>query len=914
MKKPLETFRVVMILLACVLCSAQFAQPYPAFSNSEPFLDFSPSYTLVKDDVSFTVELSLTNCPAFSFFDLVVVYNASILEALNASISLQWAGFVSINDTAGTVELYSYSNTTYLSGNLTLGEIMFRSVAPGNSTLQFLMSKVGVPPDYYISLGIQEGSVEVVALNITIATTSRFYYPNQNITAFGNITVAGTQLDSLIGIEVRTPENESIAMRVVTSGYIPPDTPWKVNVTDFYPVDENGGRVDTFIAGLQARFRVTVQNLSNETLPICFAVNLYDSYGGTVGVATSKGIVAPNSETSWYSLIFVPSKTFNGTATAIAGVFSGRPSEGGHPYCIEKTTNVKILSTVTTYPQISASNETFHAGFNLTFRLPLTSMRVVSMGEFRVFAGAMYRGLDINATTRIAYVNLVVNAVDPNANYTTIQAAINAANNTNGIYVAQGIYNENVVINKPAMTIIGDYDNSTIVDGHAIDNAIHVTAPYARVINLHAVNSGAEADHNSGIKVSSINCDLRDNTVRNNVNGISIENSSLSVSEPTRIFENNVYSNTFGIFIGNASNYTRVFENKIHNNTCGISLDNTNYTSISINLVVNNTVGLQLASAAFSEIAENNLVSNNQGAVLEGLLSHNNTLRSNEILANQIGIKLHLAINNSVIDNNIANNAEFGVQILDADYNGIQGNDFIGNGVQAYSNATTSRFDNGYPAGGNYWSDYGGVDVFTGAYQNVTGSDGIGDAPYSFQRDSSDYFPFVKPSYWQDIGVTDLFSKTVFAWNYSSEISLRLVNYGTSLQISNVTLYCNDTVIGMQTITMEGRNFRAVIFNRWNGSGLALGNYSLIAQVTPYQLDMNMTNNQITLGIVLTIPGDVNGDFKVKPQDLNALLVAYGSPSNPEAPYNPNADIDDDGKIGPNDLNILLNHYGQPHP
>lgn len=39
-------------------------------------------------------------------------------------------------------------------------------------------------------------------------------------------------------------------------------------------------------------------------------------------------------------------------------------------------------------------------------------------------------------------------------------------------------------------------------------------------------------------------------------------------------------------------------------------------------------------------------------------------------------------------------------------------------------------WDNDYPSGGNYWSDYKGFDYFSGPYLNETGSDGIGDMPH----------------------------------------------------------------------------------------------------------------------------------------------------------------------------------------
>jgi len=44
--------------------------------------------------------------------------------------------------------------------------------------------------------------------------------------------------------------------------------------------------------------------------------------------------------------------------------------------------------------------------------------------------------------------------------------------------------------------------------------------------------------------------------------------------------------------------------------------------------------------------------------------------------------------------------------------------------------AFNTTLDVGYPLGGNYWDKYNGADLFSGLFQNETGSDGIGDTPY----------------------------------------------------------------------------------------------------------------------------------------------------------------------------------------
>jgi len=54
-------------------------------------------------------------------------------------------------------------------------------------------------------------------------------------------------------------------------------------------------------------------------------------------------------------------------------------------------------------------------------------------------------------------------------------------------------------------------------------------------------------------------------------------------------------------------------------------------------------------------------------------------------------------------------------------------------------------WDDGYPSGGNYWSDYTGVDVKSGPNQEQPGSDGIGDTAYVIDADNRDNYPLVNP-------------------------------------------------------------------------------------------------------------------------------------------------------------------------
>jgi parallel beta-helix repeat protein len=79
--------------------------------------------------------------------------------------------------------------------------------------------------------------------------------------------------------------------------------------------------------------------------------------------------------------------------------------------------------------------------------------------------------------------------------------------------------------------------------------------------------------------------------------------------------------------------------------------------------------------------------------------------------------------------------------------NKVYFNNFIDNiEDQAVDIPGANSWDYGYPAGGNYWSDYAGVDNFSGVNQDDPGSDGIGDTPYEIPpAGAQDTYPLMQP-------------------------------------------------------------------------------------------------------------------------------------------------------------------------
>ena len=116
---------------------------------------------------------------------------------------------------------------------------------------------------------------------------------------------------------------------------------------------------------------------------------------------------------------------------------------------------------------------------------------------------------------------------------------------------------------------------------------------------------------------------------------------------------------------------------------------------------------------------------------------------SNTISNSTAGIYL-TDLENATIRKNLIPNCSYGIYLVNSNNNLIYHNNFINNTVQANVTAGyANTWDNDYPSGGNYWSDYNGTDLFSGLYQNITGSDFRGDTPYVIDSNNTDRYPLM---------------------------------------------------------------------------------------------------------------------------------------------------------------------------
>jgi parallel beta-helix repeat protein len=358
-----------------------------------------------------------------------------------------------------------------------------------------------------------------------------------------------------------------------------------------------------------------------------------------------------------------------------------------------------------------------------------------------------------------------------------------------------------------------------------------------------------------------------------------------------------------------AADNVTITEFTVRNGSNGFYVLGFNQT-ITGNIIFNNTYhGIDMIGVKNS-IIENTLSNNSYGIILDG--SSYNVIRRNTVSGSEDGLNLgEDCENNTIVENTLTENA-IGINIAESN-NTVFHNNFINNTKQVQvDNSSHNCWDDDYPSGGNYWSDYKGVDLYGGPYKNETGSDGMGDSAYLIDENNTDRFPLMNPySYAHALAVIDVkINKTVLCQGFTAKIYVDISNQGNFTEIFNVTAYADTISIQTKLVTLTSGDYETVTFT-WNATGFANGNYSVSAYITPVLGETNIEDNTFVNGkVYVSIAGDVNADRKVDMRDIGICCWAYGSyPTHPR--WKPNADINDDGKVDMKDIGYACVHYGQ---
>jgi len=230
-----------------------------------------------------------------------------------------------------------------------------------------------------------------------------------------------------------------------------------------------------------------------------------------------------------------------------------------------------------------------------------------------------------------------------------------------------------------------------------------------------------------------------------NLTGIDLKGIDLSGRSNVTIKNMEIRRFSYGVYLSNSLS-NMINGNNLTNNQIGIGLWNSSNNILIQNILINtyNYSILLCYSSSDNVVAENNIKDNTYGIYLDDSCNYNNILRNTITATDWFGIYIRTSSYNNLTKNNIRDNYG-GVKFESCADNLIYSNNFVNNSVHVSLLESVDFWDAGYPICGNYWIDYNGTDLYSGVYQNETGSDGIGDAPYTIDENNVDNYPLMDP-------------------------------------------------------------------------------------------------------------------------------------------------------------------------
>jgi len=284
------------------------------------------------------------------------------------------------------------------------------------------------------------------------------------------------------------------------------------------------------------------------------------------------------------------------------------------------------------------------------------------------------------------------------------------------------------ILNQDVSETIQIMDDGIILDGdgHTVS---WVTGPQTNGVyvqdksNVTIKNLNVQ-NFETGINVSCCSdSKLIGNTASDNNIGISLATGTTGISMNNKLIGNTALNNVVGIKLY-SSRGDELTENVANGNTnYGIELSGSYNYTLTGNTVSNNLIGFFLwgcstMEGGFCTLSYNFATNNSTGIQLQS--SSSNTVTGNTVSNNDWGIRIRAyegetSTENQVYNNKFENTPEQQAEVYKQGTGNIDGNLF---------NLSASE------GGGNYWSDYTGID---------TNGDGFGDTPYIFIGGQDNY-------------------------------------------------------------------------------------------------------------------------------------------------------------------------------
>ena len=177
----------------------------------------------------------------------------------------------------------------------------------------------------------------------------------------------------------------------------------------------------------------------------------------------------------------------------------------------------------------------------------------------------------------------------------------------------------------------------------------------------------------------------------------------------------------------------------------GIVVSSSDAVNLTGNLIRHHRTGVSIVSSSNVSVVGNVLELDGTG--VSASASGDLLVLGNQAPRDFTALRFAGVTNATVVSNAFLGSVTEGANLTDSSGILLYHNDFSASRDNAYDgNGTADAWDDGYPAGGNYWGNYFGPDLCSGPLQdNCTGGDGIGDTPYVFDVNASDRYPLIAP-------------------------------------------------------------------------------------------------------------------------------------------------------------------------
>ncbi len=279
-----------------------------------------------------------------------------------------------------------------------------------------------------------------------------------------------------------------------------------------------------------------------------------------------------------------------------------------------------------------------------------------------------------------------VNYSSAYAPYSSIQAAINNANDGNTIYVSSGLYYEHLKVNK-SISLVGENKDNTIIDGNGNGTIFDVTADNVSISCFTIRNCGCSCLGYYGFYVEKYhqNVSITANNMAGQL-GVLSNAVKLDRVQDVLIEHNNIMQSVVECILITNSSEVQLLENNITDNFEPVQIENSTEITFSGNNVTGSpTTGVSVLNCS------------------------NSTFLGNSFSSNFCGMSFSKSKDNLVFRSN-----------------------FLNNQLQVSVSGSVNSWDNGEE--GNYWSNYTGTDA---------NQDGIGDTAQILGANNTDHYPLM---------------------------------------------------------------------------------------------------------------------------------------------------------------------------